>query len=258
MEEVMVLRAQAPNKVCVRGRVIGGEYQLICLPLVGEDLQDLLEQARDIMTLKPDLIEWRADSFNDVTDIKGVLHRLREVIKDIPLIFTLRHHQEGGAREILQDIRVSVIKEAVGSGLVDLVDFEIMNGNALIAEVKEIVHKFDVKLILSHHDFVQTPLEGFIVAKLKEAQELGADIAKLAAMPNNYRDVLVLLSATLTARNGILDIPIITMSMGTMGVLSRIVGGYFGSDVTFAVGKYASAPGQIRIEDLRNITGIIG
>jgi 3-dehydroquinate dehydratase-1 len=45
--------------------------------------------------------------------------------------------------------------------------------------------------------------------------------------------------------------------MGSMGIISRIAGGFFGSDVTFAAGKVSSAPGQIRIEELRNIIRIM-
>ena len=80
---------------------------------------------------------------------------------------------------------------------------------------------------------------------------MGADIAKVAVMPKNYKDVLVLLNATLKARTEHLEIPIITMSMGPEGGVTRLAGGLFGSDLTFAIGKEASAPGQIPIGELR-------
>ena len=70
-------------------------------------------------------------------------------------------------------------------------------------------------------------------------------------MPKNYGDVLVLLGATYKARVEILDIPIITMSMGGEGAITRIAGGLFGSDLTFAIGKASSAPGQIPIGEIR-------
>ena len=80
---------------------------------------------------------------------------------------------------------------------------------------------------------------------------MGAHIAKAAVMPNSQRDVLVLLNATLKARTEALQIPIITMSMGKLGIVTRIAGGLFGSDITFAAGKEASSPGQIPIGKLR-------
>jgi 3-dehydroquinate dehydratase-1 len=41
------------------------------------------------------------------------------------------------------------------------------------------------------------------------------------------------------------------MSMGPEGAVSRLAGGLFGSDITFAIGLQASAPGQIPIKELR-------
>ena len=50
---------------------------------------------------------------------------------------------------------------------------------------------------------------------------------------------------------------LITMSMGKLGMVSRISGELFGSCVTFAAGKKASAPGQIAMDDLKNILQIL-
>jgi 3-dehydroquinate dehydratase-1 len=43
----------------------------------------------------------------------------------------------------------------------------------------------------------------------------------------------------------------ITMSLGPEGRITRLAGGLFGTDITFAMGEAASAPGQIRIQTLR-------
>ena len=51
--------------------------------------------------------------------------------------------------------------------------------------------------------------------------------------------------------------PIITMSMSGTGVISRLCGEVFGSALTFgAVGK-VSAPGQMGIEDLTTVLGLL-
>lgn len=47
--------------------------------------------------------------------------------------------------------------------------------------------------------------------------------------------------------------PVISMSMGRLGVMSRIFGGVFGSALTFATSAGDSAPGQIALTDLRAI-----
>lgn len=75
-------------------------------------------------------------------------------------------------------------------------------------------------------------------------------------MPTCNRDLLTLLDATLSASQQ-LNIPIITISMGKLGVITRIFGWIFGSSVTFAIGKQSSAPGQIPIEELRSILKLL-
>ena len=67
----------------------------------------------------------------------------------------------------------------------------------------------------------------------------------------------MLLSATLKARTEALEIPIVTMSMGAEGVVTRLAGGLFGNDITFAIGKNASAPGQIPIGELRRAMAVL-
>ena len=81
-------------------------------------------------------------------------------------------------------------------------------------------------------------------------------VGKVAVMPTNAQDVLELLAATDRAREA-LDIPLISMSMGGVGSLSRIMGWVYGSAATFAVGKSSSAPGQIAIEDLRATLAVV-
>ena len=88
-------------------------------------------------------------------------------------------------------------------------------------------------------------------------QALGADIPKIAVMPTCKRDVITLLAATeemTTKHNGT---PIITMSMGSMGLISRLCGEAFGSSVTFGAVGESSAPGQMNASDLNTILELI-
>lgn len=106
--------------------------------------------------------------------------------------------------------------------------------------------------MLSYHNFSFTPPKAEIFKSLFLAEFYGADAAKAAVMPQNNQDVLTLLEATREAEKE-LTIPLITMSMGGLGAISRIVGWMYGSSVTFAVGKSSSAPGQVPIDELRKI-----
>jgi 3-dehydroquinate dehydratase-1 len=91
---------------------------------------------------------------------------------------------------------------------------------------------------------------------LLRSEREGADVAKLAVMPRSPSDVLRLLDTTLQA-NAALRIPLITMSMGSLGAVSRVCGWQYGSSVTFAVGHQVSAPGQIPIAALRGAIGAL-
>lgn len=248
------MRQQSKLQVTVRGAVIGGPRPLICLPLVGDTKAKILKEAKELVTLQPDLLEWRVDAYDKVESVEVVLSLLKELrgnISDIPLIFTCRIELEGGVKKIAQKKRLELLTAAMESGNVDIVDIELCNGEEFVKAIKERAKANNVKLILSYHNFKETPSEAFIYAKLVEAQSAGADIAKLAAMPKNYGDVLTLLSATNKARNESVEVPIVTMSMGPEGAISRLAGGLFGSDITFAIGMQASAPGQIPIKDLK-------
>ena len=88
-------------------------------------------------------------------------------------------------------------------------------------------------------------------------QELGADIPKIALMPESKRDVLKVLDATLEMTKSYGDTPIITMSMGSEGVISRISGELFGSAVTFGSLEKASAPGQINVKELSQLLDML-
>ena len=52
-------------------------------------------------------------------------------------------------------------------------------------------------------------------------------------------------------------IPLISMSMGPLGAVTRMVGGVFGSALSFAVGAGSSAPGQMPIADLSAVYDVI-
>jgi 3-dehydroquinate dehydratase-1 len=65
--------------------------------------------------------------------------------------------------------------------------------------------------------------------------------------------VLNLLSATLAVRREFPSVPLIAMSMGPLGTHSRVVGGLYGSDLTFAAGSAPSAPGQIPVARMRSM-----
>ena len=98
-----------------------------------------------------------------------------------------------------------------------------------------------------------TPSKEEIISRLCAMQEKGADIPKIAVMPQSKKDVLTLLSATNEMAEEHANRPIITMSMAATGVISRLAGEVFGSCLTFGAAKKASAPGQMGVNDLKTV-----
>ena len=250
-----------PQKIiAIRGRNLGGETPLICSPLVGRTREHVLAEAANVSAKKPDVIEWRVDYFDAIGDTRAVLdvaRAIRERVGDLPIIFTRRSVKEGGEPIAIGDEDVVKLYDAVGaSRLVDFLDFEMSNDPAQVREVRERSRVQETRLILSYHNFGYTPGVEFLVQRFLEAERLGADVAKVAVMPRDRADVLTLLAATAQA-DAKARIPLISMSMGPLGAVTRMIGGIFGSSLSFAVGEGSSAPGQIPIADLNAVYEIV-
>lgn len=244
------------SNIKVRNLEIGTGIPKICVPLVGHTSSDILKEAEHLLTLPADLVEWRADYFEDVFQISSVLKllkNLRSTLGELPLLMTFRTKQEGGEKDIDRNYYISLIKYSISSGYIDLVDVELFSGEELVKELIDFAHTEDVKVILSSHDFEKTPSREELRSRLVKMQELGADLPKVAVMPRTKKDVLTLLSVTEEMKSTHGDTPIITMSMSKDGVISRLCGEYFGSAITFGSAGVASAPGQIAATELRQI-----
>ena len=248
-----MIRKQCAKPFAARGRLIGGKRPLICLPLTAATEDALCQEASKCLVFKPDILEWRVDFFTAADDLPAVtaaLAALRQAVGDTPLIFTCRDAAEGGARPLTVSHRFRLMMMALTSGHCDLLDAELAMGEKIIAALAPVAAATGPGLILSFHDFTATPTEAAIFAKLKQARDLGAAVAKVAVTPKKAEDLLALFAATCRARQE-LAMPVITMAMGRDGRISRIAGGLFGSDVTFATGRGVSAPGQIPVQKLR-------
>lgn len=237
----------------VRGVRIGEGKPKICVPIVARDFEGIIEAAKLIARSKADLAEWRADLFNGYEDTKRVIEllgELRKALGDKPLMFTLRSTQEGGGSGLNGEKAARLLIEASASGVCDLVDVEIFSYDGMLRTAIANVRENGAGVVGSYHDFRKTPEKDEIISRLKEVHASGADIAKIAVMPNSKRDVLELLDAALTLNEEDPDNTIICISMSGRGALSRIAGEFFGSAVTFASIGEGSAPGQLDIGSL--------
>jgi 3-dehydroquinate dehydratase-1 len=252
---------QTSKPITLNGQPIaGGKFPLICTPLVGRTLDKIMAELDVVLPKKPDVLEWRVDFFEQIGDTAAVIAAAAAIKKKangIPVLFTRRSTIEGGEKIALNEGQVISMYAAVcQSKSIDLIDYEMANDAANIVRVRDVARASDIKLVLSFHNFSYTPGLETLAAKFLMADQLGADVAKVAVMPRNLDDVLTLLSATHEASKQ-LRIPLISMSMGPLGAMTRLFGWTFGSALTFAVGAASSAPGQVPIEDLNTVLAIL-
>ncbi|MDO9145174.1 type I 3-dehydroquinate dehydratase [Rhodoferax sp.] len=240
--------------------IAGGKFPLVCTPLVGRTLTALLAELAMVLPKQPDVLEWRVDYFDAIGDTTAVIaaaRAIKQAAGNIPVLFTRRSTLEGGEKIAINEDQVIAMYTAVcESKSIDLIDYEMANDAANITRVRTAAKANNIKLVLSFHNFSYTPALETLAAKFLTADQLGADVAKVAVMPRDLDDVLTLLTATREASKK-LRIPLISMSMGPYGAMTRLFGWTFGSALTFAVGASSSAPGQVPIEDLNTALAIL-
>lgn len=237
--------------VLVRGCAIGEGRPKVILPIVEKTEAAILKKAAEFSTMKADCVEWRVDWFENALDAAALthcLHGLRDALGEMLLLVTFRTKTEGGEMALTLEQYAAFCKAVCDSGCADLLDIEFFpTGNALPGLIEQ-AHAAGLKVVCSSHDFQKTPLRSELVARMVAMQNAGADLPKLAVMPTCRADVLELLAATAEMADHHPETPVITMSMGALGAVSRLCGEAFGSAMTFANPGQASAPGQVPLD----------
>lgn len=244
------------NTVTVKNVTLGSGSPKIIVPLVGKNEGELIEEANHLVTIDCDLVEWRVDFFDQVADFSAAAEmskKLAKILSDKPVLFTFRTKQEGGEIAFSDEQYFGLYRAVIENGAIDLLDVELFMDDALVQQTIQAAHEKDIKIVMCNHDFDKTPNKDEIVSRLCRMQEKNADICKIAVMPQSSDDVLTLLQATNEMKQVHADRPIVTMSMGQLGMVSRMCGEVFGSAMTFGAAKKASAPGQVPVGELRDV-----
>lgn len=248
------------NTIKMRDLEIGSGCPKVIVPIIEKDLNGIRAKARELAGYSMDVVEWRADHFENVFDTAKVLQAaavLREELKNTPILFTFRTRKEGGEKEIDMNSYTALNKAVAESGYVDAVDVEIFSGDAVVRENIKNIHSAGRIVVGSNHDFFKTPSKDDLLYRLRKMQDMGADLPKIAVMPQSAVDVAVLQQAAAEMAQFYANRPIIAMSMGSMGVATRIAGEAFGSTMTFGAVGRVSAPGQIPLEQLQTAMKIL-
>ena len=242
------------SKICkIKDILIGDGIPKVCVSVVSDNHQAIITDIIRLMDYDIDIIELRIDYFKELLNQQ----KLKELFKMIAtlemkqaLILTYRSVKEGGLGELSHEEYINLYKIALDSGAFDIYDVELSSGTNAIITLNNMIHEANHKVIMSSHDFTRTPSLDTMLEKIKQMDSLEAD------MPEDYKDVLLVLEMTLRA-NEIYDKPIVTMSMSNLGIATRILGEQFGSAITFGKDNVASASGQIDIRSLKEALKIV-
>jgi len=131
------------------------------------------------------------------------------------------------------------------------IDFDMED--PLLADLKRSILGAGIKLILSHHNYSETPPIENLKGIRNAAFNAGANIFKLASKVNTKNDVIHLLSLLEDEREQII------IGMGELGKIVRVTAPYLGSLFTYVSSANAeTATGQLDASQVKQCWQILG
>ena len=240
--------------ISIGNLTLGEGMPKICVPLTAVTEEKLKDEAKAAVLAGADLVEWRADFYENLYDNEKLEETLKEIsllLGEVPLLFTIRTKNEGGNLDIPVENYTERNLAAAKSGNVSLVDVEVFGKEEKKKELVSALQETGVRVIASSHDFEKTDDREMLLGRFQAMDATGADILKMAVMPQEFDDVAAIMQVTKTMADQYTEKPLISMAMGNVGSISRISGENFGSCITFGTVGAASAPGQFPIRELR-------
>lgn len=226
------------------------------VPITAKTKEQALAQAQVIAnTADADLAEFRIDLLSFASDTKQVIalgHELKKILGNKPLIATIRTKNEGGQLEISDADYGKTYQAYLKNPFMDWLDVEMFRDQKVVSEIVQKAHQKKVLVVMSNHDFQKTPSQDEIEKRLLKQDQMGADVLKIAVMPKSKQDVFTLMNATLKVSQQTTK-PLLTMSMGQLGTISRVATANMGGSYSFGMIGQASAPGQIDVTKLKQI-----
>lgn len=215
---------------------------MIAVPITASTLEQALSDIA-IANEKADAIELRLDFLEEANET--ILEELLEHCRR-PVIVSFPAKNHGASVE--QTERLFILQKAVefGASYVDIA-FDPEADTDFLSEFSN----SNTRLILSYHNFDETPALPELIQVLSQMLSLPCDVVKIITLANSEHDNDTVLSLIPAAKK--VGKQIIAFCMGPKGVKSRIACIKMGALVTFAsLGKgRESAEGQLTIDEMR-------
>lgn len=243
----------------IKGIPFGGGKPVVCVPVIDRKKEDVIGHIRRLAEKQAQMIEWRVDAYagaDDPGSVREVLEAVKPCLGGTVFLFTFRTAKQGGCREMVEKNIINLNETAAKSGCADIIDMEFFEATRPEKNIRRL-QRMGCRVIASHHDFERTPDSTILSVLMDQMIEGGADIAKIAVMPQSSEDVVRLLKLTVDTRGKYPEQPVATMAMGPLGAVSRVSGETFGSCITFGSDGKASAPGQLPADRLQMVLDIL-
>jgi 3-dehydroquinate dehydratase-1 len=176
----------------------------------------------------------------------------------LPVLVTNRSGAEGGKWEGREEDRIRILIDLLSfKDSPDAIDIELSAGREERDKVIKVAKDHGKTVIVSYHDFLKTPSLQDMRKTLEKMFLAGADIAKLAVMPQSMEDALNLLKVTLDFKNT--GKSVCTIAMGRQGKHTRVVAPLYGSVMTYSSieNDAAAAPGQLPVDEVKKIMDML-
>ncbi len=222
----------------------------VCVSIGRANIDDALAIA-DSVSSHADVLEIRLD-YLQVPVVSSFVNALNK-----PLLFTNRPAWEGGEFTGNENQRMGPLLEAAAENSA-YVDLELLAPDYSHQQMRMALQESKTKLIISWHNFKDTPTREELVGRMALMQDKGADIGKIITMAHSHQDVQRVMQLQEVAER--LDFPLIAFCMGRPGVVSRVATCDLGGYMTYCAvsNEEATAPGQLSVGALREIYALMG
>jgi 3-dehydroquinate dehydratase-1 len=161
-----------------------------------------------------------------------------EHLAGFPLLFTARRQDEGGALLLSDRQRMDLLEGVLENAA--MIDIEVASMGAMGGLITRLAER-RIPWIASFHDFERLPATMDLELAAQLARDAGAAGFKVAARLHDPADLARLAEFQL-ADHGL---PVATMGMGPLAVVSRLLNAQCGSVLNYGyLGGTATAPGQ--------------
>ena len=200
-----------------------------------------MAQINSVLQSDAEMIELRLDLIKE--EPRTIYSRITRAVKSVA---TCRPdgYSEGE--------RITLLKGCMDLGA-SFVDIEVESSESLVKELRGHVKSCGTELIISYHNFEQTPPRQELTRMMDRCYECGGTIAKIATRINGLEDIRNLIS--------LYDLPgrKVVIGMGGQGRITRVMAPFLGAEFTFASPESGgeTAPGQLSVNQLNELFKVI-